>query len=392
MKGQNMKRYGNLYEQIYDFENLYLAYLEARKNKRYRPDVLRFTASLEENLIQIQNELIWKMYEVGKYREFYVYEPKKRLIMALPFKDRVVQWAIYRVLNPIFDKSFIENSCACRVGKGTHVAADKLQHRLRQVDRKPDRHYYLKMDISKYFYRVDHNIAIKILERRIKDKNVIWLMAKIIKSESMAFGLPLHVEPGDCLKEDRIYSKGMPIGNLTSQLLANIYLNELDQFCKHDLRIKYYIRYMDDFIILHHNKEHLHRLKMEVEEFLNNDLELHLNSKTCIRPISVGVEFVGFRMWPTHRRMKKKSVKKMKKRLKYLQKAYSRGEVTFDDVNSSVQSYMGILKHCDSYYLRQAIFKDFVLIKQQETIAELINENTEQEEAIKVLAQDVIGN
>lgn len=123
-----MKRYGNLYEQIYDFENLYQAYLKARKNKRYRAEVLEFSANLEENLIQIQNELIWKMYQVGRYREFYVYEPKKRLIMALPFKDRVVQWAMYLVLNPLFNKTFIEHSYACRVGKGTHRAADKLQH------------------------------------------------------------------------------------------------------------------------------------------------------------------------------------------------------------------------------------------------------------------------
>jgi len=359
-----MKRYGNLYSEIYDFENLYEAYLEARKCKRYRPDVLEFSANLEENLIQIQNELIWKMYEVGRYREFYVYEPKKRLIMALPFKDRVVQWAIYRVLNPLFDKTFIAHSYACREGMGTHKAADKLQYWLRKVDRKPEKYYYLKMDISKYFYRVDHDVILKILERKIKDKDALWLLEKIIRSESMAFGLPLYTEPGDCPKDKRLHNKGMPIGNLTSQLLANIYLNELDQFVKHKLGIKYYTRYMDDFIILHHNKKYLHRLKEEVEEFLNNKLKLHLNKKTCIRPISIGIEFVGFRIWPTHRRLKKKTALKMKRRLKYLQKAYARGETTFEEVNSSVQSYLGILKHCDSYYLRQAIFKDFVLMQQ----------------------------
>lgn len=386
-----MKRYGNLYKQIYDFENLYQAYLEARKNKRYRSDVLEFSANLEENLIQIQNELIWKMYQVGRYREFYVYEPKKRLIMALPFKDRVVQWAIYRVLFPLFDKGFYEHSYACRVGKGTHAAADKMQNWLRKIDRKPQKYYYLKMDISKYFYRVDHDITIKILEKKIKDKDVIWLLSEIIKSEDIAFGLPLGMEPGDCPKDMRLYDKGMPIGNLTSQLLANIYLNELDQFCKHKLRTKYYIRYMDDFIILHHDKKYLYRIKVEIENFLNNSLKLHLNKKTCIRPISVGLEFVGFRIWPTHRRMKKKSAIKMKRRLKYLLKAYNRGEVTFDEVNSSVQSYLGILQHCNSYYLRQAIFKDFILTRQQETIAELVNENIEQEEVINLLMQENIG-
>lgn len=152
------------------------------------------------------------------------------------------------------------------------------------------------MDISKYFYRVDHEVAIRILGRKIKDKDVIWLFRKIIENDDVPFGLPLGMEPGDCTKDMRLFDKGMPIGNLTSQLLANIYLNELDQFCKQELRIKYYIRYMDDFIILHHDKQHLHRVKMEIEHFLNNSIKLHLNSKTCIRPISVGVEFVGFRM------------------------------------------------------------------------------------------------
>ncbi|ABR48703.1 RNA-directed DNA polymerase (Reverse transcriptase) [Alkaliphilus metalliredigens QYMF] len=358
-----MKRYGYLYEQIYDFENLYFAYLEARKDKRFRDEILKFSANLEENLIQIQNELIWKAYKVGRYREFYVHEPKKRLIMALPFKDRVVQWAIYRVLNPLFEKTYTEHSYACRIGRGTHQAAKKLQYWLRQIDRKPQKYYYLKMDISKYFYRVDHSIALKILRKKIKDKDVLWLMEEIIQSEDMAFGLPLGMEPGDCPKYMRLHDKGMPIGNLTSQLLANIYLNELDQFCKHKLQIKYFIRYMDDFIVLHHDKKYLHRLKVEIENFLNSELELHLNRKTCIRPTPVGIEFVGFRIWPTHMKLKKKTAKKMKRRLKYLQKAYGRNDVTFEDVNTCVQSYLGILQHCDSYYLKCSVLKNLTLIR-----------------------------
>lgn len=359
-----MKRYGNLYKQIYDFENLYQAYQEAKKGKRYRDEVLKFSANLEENLIQIQNELIWKMYQVGRYREFYVYEPKKRLIMALPFKDRVVQWAVYRVLFPIFNKGFYEHSYACRKGKGTHKAAEKLQYWLRKVDRKNSKYYFLKMDISKYFYRVDHDVSIKILQNKIKDSDVIWLLKRIIESD-VAFGLPLGVDPGDCPKENRIHDKGMPIGNLTSQLLANIYLNELDQFCKHKLRIKYYVRYMDDFIILHENKKYLHEIKSEIELFLNSKLELHLNNKTCIRPINSGIDFVGFKIWPTHKKLKKKTSMKIKKRLKYLKKAYARREVDFRKINSSVQSYLGILKHCNSYKLQKSIFKNLVLTREK---------------------------
>ncbi|WP_427340947.1 reverse transcriptase domain-containing protein [Caloranaerobacter sp. DY30410] len=355
-----MKRHGNLYEKIYDFENLYQAYLEARKNKRYRQDVLEFTANLEENLIQIQNELIWKTYKVGRYREFYIYEPKRRLIMALPFKDRVVQWAIYRILNPLFDKTFIEHSYACRVGKGTHAAADRLQYWLRKVSRKPEKWYYLKLDISKYFYRVDHDVLIKILQNKIKDKDLIWLLKVIIDSNGMKFGLPLGAEPGEC---ERISGKGIPIGNLTSQLFANTYLNELDKYCKHELKVKYYIRYMDDVIILHNDKKYLHEIKNLIEIFLNESLKLHLNNKTAIRPISVGIPFVGFRVWATHRKMKKKSVKKIKKRLKFIKKEYEAGRIEFDKVNATVQSYLGIMKHFNSYNLRKKLFDNFVLVR-----------------------------
>jgi retron-type reverse transcriptase len=359
-----LKRHNGLYEKIYDFENLYQAYLLARKCKRYRRDVLEFTANLEENLIQIQNELIWKTYKVGKYREFYVYEPKKRLIMALSFKDRIVQWAIYRILNPIYDKTFISDSYACRIGKGTHKAADKLQYWLRKADRSPQKWHYLKLDISKYFYRVDHKVLIDILSRKIKDKQLLWLLKTIIESGDMKFGLPLGMEPGEC--DYRIKDVGMPIGNLTSQLFANVYLNELDQHIKHNLKIKRYIRYMDDIIILHPEKKQLHIWKDEIEKFLNDELKLHLNNKTAIRPITLGITFVGFRMWPTHRKMKKKSAKKMRKRLKYLSKAYKRGEISLEDINATVQSYLGIMKQFDSYNLRKKMFNDFVLIKDKE--------------------------
>ncbi|NNG67359.1 reverse transcriptase/maturase family protein [Caldanaerobacter subterraneus] len=357
-----MKRIKNMYEKIYDFENLYQAYLEARKNKRYRDEVLKFTANLEENLIQIQNELIYKTYKVGRYREFFVYEPKKRLIMALPFKDRVVQWAIYRQLNPILDKQFIYDSYACRKGKGTHKAADRLQYWLRKVNRKPQKYYYLKLDISKYFYRIDHEILMNILKREIADKDLLWLLDVIINSEDTKFGLPLDADL-DNFEGERLSDVGMPIGNLTSQLFANLYLNELDQYAKHKLKLRYYIRYMDDIIILHHDKKYLHAVKDDIENFLNEKLKLNLNRKTAIRPITCGIEFVGFRIWPTHRKLKKKTALKMKRCLKYLQKVYARGEVDFKTVNATVQSYFGLLKHCNSYKLRRKLLQALVFVR-----------------------------
>lgn len=356
--GRIIKRVGNLIEEIYDFENLYDAYKTARKGKMNRKEILAYTANLEENLIEIQNELIHGMYEVGAYREFFIYEPKQRMIMSLPFKDRVIQWAIYRVLNPIFEKSFYEHSYACRVGKGTHSASEKLQEWLRIVNKKPGKWYYLKMDISKYFYRVDHEILLALIERRIKDKKVIDLLRKIICSETAKFGLPASSSLSEVdIRED---GRGMPIGNLTSQMFANIYLNELDKFVKNELHAKYYLRYMDDFILLSDDKFQLHAWKDSIIHFLDRELRLHTNNKTCIRPINLGVEFVGYQTWATHKKLRKSTTKRMRKRLKYLQKQYANREITPEKVRQSIMSYHGLLDKANSYRLKKKIANSYV--------------------------------
>lgn len=361
-----MKSIKNIYEKIYDFENLYKAWEEARKGKRYRDDVLIFNRNFEEHLINIQNELIYGTYEVGKYHTFYVYEPKKRLIMSLPFKDRIVQWAIYRQLFPLYEDTFIFDSYACRRGKGTHKAADRLQYWMRQTDRKPERYYYMKMDISKYFYRVDHDILLKILGRRIKDKRLLNLLEKIINCESMNFGLPPGKEPDEVEVADRLCNKGMPIGNLTSQMFANIYLNEVDQYAKHELGLHYYIRYMDDIIILHHDKKYLAEVKELLRIFLDDNLRLDLNSKTAIRPCSMGIDFVGYRIWATHRRLKKKTAVKIKRNLKKQIERVREGEESKQRLERSIASYRGILSHCDSYGLRQSLNGLFIRKEQQD--------------------------
>lgn len=353
-----MKKFKHLYEQIIDYENLWNAYLNARKGKRFRGEVLEFSHNIEENLIQIQNELIYKTYKIGRYREFYVHEPKKRLIMALPFRDRVVQWAVYQVLEPLFDKQFIQDSYACRKGKGVQRAADRLQYWERKLVRSYNNPYYLKLDISKYFYRIDHDVLLNMLDRRINDKDLMWLLTIIIRSEDTPFGVPL----GDHgFEEDRIHDIGMPIGNLVSQLFANLYMNELDQYAKHDMKLHNYIRYMDDVVILHHDKNELHRVLQEIELFLSYELKLQLNNKTTIRPIKDGIEYVGYRIWPTHRKMSKKTVKKMRARLKYLQNSFARGEVDADDIHATLMSYLGLIKHADCYSLKRTILSNFVL-------------------------------
>ncbi|WNF36391.1 RNA-directed DNA polymerase [Bacillaceae bacterium IKA-2] len=288
-----------------------------------------------------------------------MHEPKKRLIMSLPFKDRVVQWAIYRVLNPLIDRQFIDGSYASRVGKGVQKSADRLQYWLRHYDRSPNKGYYLKLDISKYFYRVDQDVLLSILKRKIKDNELMWLLEKFIRSEH-SFGIPL----GDHnFEKERIDGIGMPIGNLTSQLFANLYLNELDQYAKHELKLHHYIRYMDDIIILHHDKQELWKVLEAIDTFLVTNLKLELNNKTTIRPIHTGIEFVGYRVWPTHRKLKKKTVKKMKKRLKYLQNSYAKGEVTLNDVRCTLASYLGYMKHANCYKLKKKVLNEFVLTK-----------------------------
>ena len=203
-----MQTIKNIFPLIYDFENLFNAYKKAIKCKRYRPDVMEYTDRLEENLIELQNELIWKTYSVGQYNIFYVYEPKKRMIMSLKFKDRVAQHAIYSILNPYFEKQFISDSYACRVGKGTHRAIKKQQSWLRKTDRKPKRFYYLKLDISKYFYRVDHEILMEILQRKIADKDLLHVLSVIVNCEDTNFGLPLGADVGNVAYDELLGEVG----------------------------------------------------------------------------------------------------------------------------------------------------------------------------------------
>lgn len=356
-----MKRIGNIYTEICSFENLYEAYLQARKCKRYRYEVLRFSAHLEENLLAIQRELQEKTYEIGEYHKFIISEPKKRLIMALRFRDRVVQWAIYRQLNPLFEKQFIRDSYACRKGKGTHEAINRLQYWMRKADRSGREWYCLKMDITKYFYRVDHATLLRILERKIKDKDLLWLLERIINCDKEAFGLRLDDDIAQSAEEERLMECGMPIGNLTSQMFANLYLNELDQFVKHELREHCYERYMDDSLILSDSKEKLWNDLERITEFLEKELKLKLNDKTSIRPIRCGIEFVGFRIWATHRKLRKSSAKKLKRGLKWIKTQYAEGKVTFQEVKPNIMSYLGVLQHFNSYNLTQSVLQDFVL-------------------------------
>ncbi len=363
------------FERICDFEELYRCYLDARRQKRYRDDIMEFTDRLEPNLFEIKRELETQTYEVGEYHTFFIHDPKTRLIMSLKFKDRIVQWAVYHELMPIYDKIFIDDSCACRKGKGIHAAVDRLQYWLRKVSRQSDKQYFMKLDISKYFYRIDHAVLLDILRQRIADNRLMRLLEKIIDNNNMRFGLPQGKSPDDCTEEDRLSDRGMPIGNLTSQLFANIYLNELDQYCKHILKIKMYVRYVDDMIIIGEKKE-LALLRDSIRLFLQEHLHLDLNErKTVIRPVSMGIEFVGYRVWATHRKLKKQTARRCIRRAKLLCKGLNDNENGRKKYQRVMTSYKGLLQHCDSYGLRRKL-KDIY-------IQEAANENSGKERRAK---------
>jgi retron-type reverse transcriptase len=276
--------------------------------------------------------------------------------MALPFPDRIVQWSLYQYLNPIFDKLMIEDSYACRVDKGSHKAAKRLQYWMRQVDRKPGPGWYvLKLDISKYFYRVHHEKLLAILARRVKDPEMMAFLRAVVNSRAEPFGLPRGKKPEDIAPEEWLYDVGMPIGNLTSQLFANIYLNELDQYCKHTLKIHYYIRYMDDVIILAPDKETLKAWKARIEAFLRDELALDLNDKTSIRPMRQGVEFVGVRIWPTHMKLRKSTVGRLKREVRKISARYATGKISREDLNRRFASIRGLLEHTESASLRHRL-------------------------------------
>ncbi len=342
-----MKRKGNLFEQIYDFENIYKAYLKARRNKRYRHEVLKFSAILEENIINIQNHLIWKSYTCGEYRQFIVSEPKERLIMALPFSDRVVQHALINVIEPIFENMFIYHSYACRKNKGAHVASKHLTKWLYDLHlQNGDSVYCIKADISKYFQNIDHDTLKRIIRHKIKCEGTLWLMDKIIDHSGYE---DIHV--------------GIPVGNLTSQLFANVYLNELDKFIKEELHIKHYMRYMDDFIILSNDKAYLRSVLALIEDFLSKRLKLRLNPKTYIFKVKNGVDFVGYRHWHSHKKVRKSNIKRIRRKIRLFIKRYSDGKIDFNTVNKSMQSWLGHIKHADTYNIRKTILDSVVLTR-----------------------------
>jgi len=347
-----MKTYKNLFNKIYSFQNLHLAYLKARKAKRYKSEILKFGYNLEDNLLRLRKELSNQTYQHGGYKKFIVFDQKKRHIKAAPFRDRVVHHALCNIIEPIFDKGFIYSSYACRKNKGTHRAIKRLEKLRRSCfncKASKGKIYCLQCDISKYFVSIDHQILLKLIEKNIVDKKVLWLVREILRSSEES--------PG----------KGIPLGNLTSQLFANIYLNELDQFVKHKLREKYYVRYMDDFLILNFEKRILHSVKIEIRNFLEEKLILEMHPKKVnifsveknqlVLPYDFSykqsISFLGYRIFGTHRLLRKASVKKFTRRTKKYQKRLNKDLISRKKFNNSIQSWVAYAQFANSWQLRK---------------------------------------
>ncbi|MFA5381951.1 MAG: reverse transcriptase domain-containing protein [Candidatus Micrarchaeia archaeon] len=286
-----MKRYGNLFEQVFSKENLYQAYLDARKGKRGKRACFEFEINLGGNLAALYEEIHTGSYHPQPYFNFMVYEPKPRLIYAPAFRDIVVQHAVYRVIYPLFDRTFIASSFACRKSYGTHKASTYTQQALRHYDGDA---YILKLDVRKFFYSIDRRILQDLIECKIKDVRLVEMMM-------------LFADTGEPL--------GIPIGNLLSQLYALIYLNPVDHFIKRVLKVRHYVRYVDDMVLVGLSRDQGLFCKALIVDFLNTNLHLEL-SKSTLQRLKRGVNFVGYRTWKTKRIIRKYSLYKFGRRLK----------------------------------------------------------------------------
>ena len=321
---------------MYTFDNANISFHKAAENKRFHEEVLAFSMSKEDELLRACEEVETLTYSQGPYTVFKVWEPKERLIMALPFYDRVVQHAINNVLEPIFNKRFISHSYACRKDKGMHAASDALQCWLYDWDKyhKDQPLYAIKADIHHYFQSITYEILKAEIRNIIKDKQALVLIERIIDHNGQ---MPDGV--------------GIPVGNLTSQLFANIYLDALDQFIKHELGVEAYIRYMDDFVILSPDKEQLRNWLARIEQFLREELKLEFNPKTTMLAAKNGIDFVGYKHRATHRKVRKDSIKRIKRTIKKCES----GKITKEQLQKSIQSWTGHAGHADSYNLRKKI-------------------------------------
>ena len=348
-----MKTYKHLYPKITDFDNLYAAWRKARRGKRYNPSAAAFEQNLDAELTQLHTELVSESWQPGGYRSFTIHEPKRRKISAAPFRDRVVHHALVRVIEPIYERKFIYDTYANRVGKGTHKALDRCTAFMQRYA------YVLQCDIQQFFPAIDHDILKQTLARTIACKPTLHLCEKIIDSGAgvLTDAYDMRYFPGDDLLA-AARPRGLPIGNLTSQFWANVYLNTLDQFVKHTLQAVGYVRYVDDFLLFADDKATLQRwLSAIIEQLQVLRLTLH-EQRAQAKPVTQGIPFLGFTVYPTHRRLKRTKGIAYRRHLKTLVKRYRAGEITREQGRASVMAWIGHVQHGNTWGLRRKLFAE----------------------------------
>lgn len=339
------------YNQLITIENIFQAYFEFKKGKKKRLDLQVFERNLEDNLFLLHKSLKNKTYKHGNYEAFYVNDPKRRHIHKASVSDRVLHHLLYKYLYLLFDSSFIYDSYSCRLNKGTHKGVKRLYKFARKVSKNyTEDCFALKCDIKKFFASVDHDILFKLLKKKIKDENILDLLKNVI--ESFHSEEEVLASQGVALRSCR----GIPLGNLTSQIFANIYLNELDQFVKHKLRIKYYARYADDFVILSKDKNFLYQCIDTLQHFLENKLELKFHpDKIIIRKLSWGIDFLGYIILPHYILPKTKTKRRIFRKIIIKISEYRSGKISDFSLNQTTQSYLGYFSHANSYKLAKKL-------------------------------------
>lgn len=331
----------SVFEQVISLENLLIAWKRFRKGKQKKADVQTFEFNFEDNLFKLRKELECRTYRPDPYTSFYISDPKLRHIHKASVRDRLLFQAVFQILYPIFDKQFIFDVYSSRNQKGTHRGVGRLQSLARKVSRNYTRPIYaLKCDIRKFFDSVDHRILAEIIRRTVLDSETLWLIDKIVGSFETA--------PG----------RGVPLGNVTSQLFANIYLNELDQFVKHKLKAKCYVRYCDDFVILSERRELLISLIPQISSFLSEHLKLELNpAKVIIRKLSYGIDFLGYVILPHYVVLRTKTKRRILRRVTKMQKHLHCGEIEEKFLHQSLASYAGLLTHCHGFKIKSRLLE-----------------------------------
>jgi len=341
-----------MFTQLYSWENLLLAYRRAAKGKRGHWAVAAFEHRLEDNLLALQTELSTYTYAPGGYSNFYVHDPKCRLISAAPFRDRVVHHALCNLVEPLFERTFVADSYANRVGKGTHRARDRVQQLAR---RHP---YVLQCDLRQFFPSMDHAILRQQLAQKVADPNVLWLIDLILASGQGIRGDmgPVTYFPGDDLFAAS-RPRGLPIGNLTSQLWANVYLNPFDHFVKRELRCPGYVRYVDDFALFGDDRPTLWSWLRDIRGRLSR-LRLKLHPGAHPRPVTEGVPFLGFTIFPNRRRLKRRKGVHFRRKLRGLIAAHGAGEVPIESITASVQGWVNHVRYANTVGLRKAVLRE----------------------------------